>query len=182
MNAPASRRLTFRELAAADCTPRYLGWLNDPEVNRYLETRFTAQSLESIRAFVAGVNGRPDEHLLGMFLRADGVHIGNIKVGPVKPNHALADISLFIGERGCWGQGYATEAIVAASRHDFAALGVRKLSAGIYAPNIGSTRAFLKAGYREESRRPGHYLLDGQPCDILELGCTLRDLKDAPAP
>ncbi len=182
MSAPVdSHRLRLRRLAAADCNQRYLGWLQDPQVNRYLETRFTAQTLAGIVAYVERVNASADENLFGIFLKAGRRHIGNLKVGPLRAHHALADISLFIGERDCWGQGYATEAIVAASRHAFAALGVRKLNAGIYAPNAGSTRAFLKAGYCEESRRPGHYLLDGKPCDILELGCTVKDLRAAPA-
>ena len=173
-------RLYLRPLEAADCTPRYLGWLQDPQVNRFLETRFAEQSLARIREFVAGVNARADEHLYGIFLRAGDRHIGNLKVGPVNAHHALADISLFIGERDCWGLGYATEAITLASAHAFGALGVRKLAAGMYAPNVGSYRAFLKAGYREESRRPGHYLLEGRPCDILELGCTRADLRVPP--
>ena len=171
-----SGRIILRSLSAADCGARYLAWLLDPEVNRYLETRFAPQSIESIVAFVEGADAR-DECQLGIFLREGERHIGNIKVGPVNRHHRLADISLFIGERGCWGQGYAAEAIAAMSRHAFDALGVRKLCAGMYSPNVGSTRAFLKVGYREESRRPGHYLLDGKPCDILELGCLPGDLR-----
>jgi len=170
-------RLYFRSLTGADCSPQYLGWLTDPEVNRYLETRFTPQSIESIRAFVEGVNARDHQHLFGIFLRSGARHIGNIKIGPINRQHRLGDISLFIGERGCWGQGYATEAIGAASHYAFDVLQVRKLSAGMYAPNQASYRAFLKAGYREEARRPGHYLLDGKPCDILELGCRPEDLR-----
>ena len=182
MSAPLdAARLRLRRLGAADCNARYLGWLQDPQVNRYLETRFATQTLDGIVAYVQRVNARSDEHLFGIFLRTGERHIGNLKLGPVRAHHALADISLFIGERDCWGQGYATEAIVAASRHAFEALGVRKLNAGIYAPNAGSARAFLKAGYREEGRRPGHYLLEGKPCDILELGCTAKDLSTSPA-
>jgi RimJ/RimL family protein N-acetyltransferase len=170
-------RLYLRTLTRADCTPQYLGWLADPQVNRYLETRFAPQTIESILAFVEGVNARDNEYLFGIFLRSGSRHVGNIKIGPVSRPHRLGDISLFIGERACWGQGYATEAIGAASRHAFDALQVRKLSAGMYAPNRASYRAFLKAGYREEARRPGHYLLDGKPCDILELGCRHEDLR-----
>ena len=170
-------RLYLRPLTRGDCSERYLAWLNDPEVSRYLETRHSPQTRQTIAQFVERVNHRDDEHLFGIFLKSGDRHIGNIKVGPVNPHHRVADISLLIGERDCWGQGYAAEAMAAMSLHAFDALGVRKLSAGIYAPNVGSTRAFLKAGYREESRRPGHYLLDGKPCDILELGCISGELR-----
>jgi len=171
-----AERLYLRTLTRSDCSDRYVAWLNDPQVNRYLETRFAVQDLKAIAAFVDAANSRSNEYLFGIFLRAGDDHVGNLKIGPVNPHHRLGDISLFIGEPRCWGKGYATEAIIAASRYAFDSLAVRKLSAGIYAPNTASHRAFLKAGYREDARRPGHYLLDGKPCDILELGCRAEDL------
>ena len=35
-----SSRLLLRALDSADLNATYLGWLNDPSVNRYLGTRF----------------------------------------------------------------------------------------------------------------------------------------------
>ena len=90
-------RLYLRPLTDADCTPEYLSWLQDPEINQYLENRHTPQTLESIKEFVANVNARDDEHLFGMFLKNGDRHIGNIKVGPVGHAHPLADVSLLIG-------------------------------------------------------------------------------------
>lgn len=171
-----SERLLLRELEVGDVSDDYVAWLNDSEVARFLETRLSEQNTETVRAFVSAVRERANEFLFGIFLRADGRHIGNIKVGPVRAHHDLADLSLLIGARDCWGKGYACEAIVAASRHAFQALGVRKLQASMYAPNEGSRRAFLKAGYREEGRRRSHYVLDGAPCDLVELGLLPEDL------
>src|SRR3954468_24973407 len=103
-------RLQLRSLTAEDATQRYLGWLTDPEVNRYLEARFAEHSLESLRQFIEACNSGVAELLLGICL-ADGRHIGNIKLGPVNPHHKNAAIGLLIGERDCWGLGYASEAI-----------------------------------------------------------------------
>lgn len=147
-----------------------MGWLNDPEVNRFLETRHAPQTLESVAAFVAAVNAREDEHLFGVFLRADGRHVGNIKVGPIRPVHRVADVSLFLGDRSAWGQGVAAEAITVVSAHAFAALGVLKLSASMYAANVGSERAFLRAGWSREGLRRAHLDLDGGRSDLIELG------------
>lgn len=170
-----TRRLTLRPLTPDDCTSVYLGWLKDPVVNRYLETRHTAQSMAAIRSFVTKIADSPNEILFGIFRRSDAVHIGNIKVGPVKPIHLTADVSLFIGDRSAWGMGFATEAIVAVSRFAFDLMDVRKLSASMYAPNVGSTRAFLAAGYVEEGRRRAHYDLEGARCDLIELGLLPED-------
>ena len=40
----SSKRLDYRLLSEDDVTQNYVDWLNDPEVNRYLETRHTHQS------------------------------------------------------------------------------------------------------------------------------------------
>lgn len=166
-----AERLHLRPLTLADVGEIYVGWLNDPEVVRYLETRHAPQTLATVRAFVEAVNARADEHLFGIVLDEGGRHVGNIKVGPVHPIHRVADVSLLIGARDVWGRGYAAEAIAAISRHAFAALGVRKLSASLYAANVGSERAFLKAGFVREGLRQAHYDLDGERSDIVELGC-----------
>lgn len=169
-------RLYLRPLTEADCTEHYLAWLQDPEINQYLETRHVPQTLDSIKEFVAGVNARDNEYLFGIFLQDGDRHIGNIKVGPVHRYHLLADVSLWIGPRDCWGRGYATEAIAAVSRHAFVQLGVSKLSASMYAANQGSARAFEKVGYRREGLRRAHYMLRGRPCDLIEYGLIPSDL------
>lgn len=173
----STQRLRLRTLLPADCSERYVSWLNQPDINRYLETRFEPpQTLESVRNYVSAVAERSNEHLFGIFLDGGVRHVGNIKVGPISGPHRVGDVSLLIGERECWGQGIATEAIQAVCLYAFAQLRVRKLSAGMYAPNRGSTRAFEKAGWRHEGIRRAHYLLDDTPCDVVILGLMPSDL------
>ncbi|WP_160300155.1 GNAT family N-acetyltransferase [Devosia limi] len=167
--------MELRELQVADITPAYIGWMSDRETNRYLETRHSAQTPESVAAFVARVAAAPDEFLFGIFLPT-GRHIGNIKVGPIRPVHGVADVSLLIGDAACRGQGFGTEAIRAVSAFAFDNLGVSKLSASMYLPNEGSTRAFLRAGFVREGLRVKHYDLDGERCDLVELGATREDM------
>jgi ribosomal-protein-alanine N-acetyltransferase len=163
-------RLYLRPLTPDDVTPAYVGWLNDTAVTRYLETRHSPQTPATVAAFVEAVNARPDEHLFGIVLLQDERHIGNIKLGPVHPIHCLGDVSLLIGERDVWSQGYAAEAIARLAQHAFADLDLAKLSASLYAANTASERAFIKAGFEREGLRRGHYELDGARSDIIELG------------
>ena len=168
-------RLILRPLTVADVTPAYVGWLNDGEVTRFLETRHSPQTAVTIRAFVEATNANPTEHLFAMIVRGTGHHIGNIKLGGVHPIHALGEVSILIGERSVWGQGYAAEAIVRLADHAFADLGLEKLAAGLYAANTGSERAFLKAGFQREGLRRAHYRLDGVRSDVVQLGLTKGD-------
>jgi ribosomal-protein-alanine N-acetyltransferase len=162
----------LRTLTEADCTEWYVESLNDPNVNRFLETRHVRQTHETVLTFVSTVNSREDEFLFGIFLKPDDRHIGNIKVGPINRHHGVGDVSLWIGDKSCWGKGYATEAIVAISKYAFSTLGISKLSASMYEPNAASYRAFIKAGYQYEGSRKAHYSFEGGRVDLLLTGAT----------
>jgi ribosomal-protein-alanine N-acetyltransferase len=167
----------LRPLGGDDITANYLGWLNDPEVNRFLETRHRPQTMQTIREFVEHVNASEDQFLFGIFLKTDGRHIGNIKLGPVKAVHRLADVTLLIGARDCWGKGLATDAIRTITRFGFETLRLSKLTASMYVGNVGSTRAYLSAGFAQEGVRRKHYILAGEPTDVVELGLCADDWK-----
>ena len=164
-------RLLLRTLDAADATERYLAWMRDPETTRYLESRLVEHSHESLVQFIEACNRGDTDLLLGICL-PDGRHIGNIKLGPVNAFHRHAAVGLLIGERDQRGAGYATEAIAAVTAHAFRVVGLEKLFAGCYATNVGSARAFLKAGWSEEGRSKGHWSFEGRREDNIQLGIT----------
>lgn len=171
-----TERLVLRTLEEGDVTERYLGWLRDPAVSRYLELRFDVQTLEGCRTFVLAANQHADTLLLGIFLKREGLeeegrHIGNIKLAPINPHHRRAELGLLLGDRAEWGKGYASEAIAAVTRHAFARLGLRKVTAGCYGGNQASAGAFLKAGYHEIARRPQHWFCEGEWQDDIILEC-----------
>lgn len=157
----------LRALGPEDATQRYLDWMCDPQVNRYLESRFATHTQESLRSFVTAMNASPDNYLFGMFLESQGEHIGNIKIGSISEHHRHADVGLIIGAKTAWGKGYGTEAIRLVTRYAFDELGLNKLYAGMYVENVGSTRAFLKAGYREIGVLKRHVLCHGCFIDSL---------------
>lgn len=155
-------RLVLRTLESSDVGSRYLSWLSDPEIIRYLEIRFTpVRSTGELVSFVKSVGASADSLLLGIFLKEGRRHIGNIKLGPIQAAHRRAEIGFLIGEKDCWGQGYASEAIAALSRYGFDRFGLDKITAGCYASNAGSAKALLKAGFVQEATIPSHVLFEG---------------------
>lgn len=142
-------RLRLVELA--DCTDRYVAWLHDAEVNRYLETRWVEQTIDGVREFVGNLLNSPHSYLFAI-VNPDGQHIGNIKLGPIEPRHLYADLSYFLGDRSAWGKGYATIAVRMATRFGFERLGLHRVQAGFYETNLGSQRVLEKAGFSYEGR------------------------------
>ena len=170
----AGERISLRLVGLADCTERYVAWLADPEVNRFLETRWSEQTLESIRDFVGGMLASADSYLFAIVENASALHIGNIKIGPIHSRHSYADVSYFIGERNAWGKGYGTDAVRGVTKFGFERLGLNRCQAGVYASNVGSIRVLEKAGYALEGSLKRQLRSDSGFQDHLYFG-ALRD-------
>jgi len=137
-------QISLRLLTMDDVSERYVQWLNDPLINQYLESRFALQTLDTVKDFVAAMISSDRDVLYGIF--HDDEHVGNIKIGNIDKYHSHADIGLLIGSRR--SRGIGTASISLATTIAFDELGLRKLTAGIYQPNVASHKAFLKNGYR----------------------------------
>ncbi|MGC4079517.1 MAG: GNAT family protein [Rubrivivax sp.] len=145
-------RVELRLVTLDDVSERYVGWLRNPEVNKYLETRFSEQTLESVRSFVASMVDSTHSYLFAIVEKSTGAHVGNVKIGPVNPHHSFADVSYFLGERASWGKGLGTEAVRLVTAFGFERLGLHRCQAGLYASNVGSQRVLEKAGYTYEGK------------------------------
>jgi RimJ/RimL family protein N-acetyltransferase len=155
----------------------YLHWFDDPLVTQYLETT-GRQTPVTLAAFINRCNASETDLLLGLFLKENDRHIGNIKLGPIYWRHQRAGIGILIGARESWHQGFAREAIVTIASFAFKDLKLRKLVAGCYAPNSGSRRAFAAAGFHEEAARKSHACLqNGSWVDVVEMARFRSDIE-----
>ena len=170
-----SKRLFLRGLEITDLNEKYLRWLNSKNINKYLETRFKPQTMSSIKKYWELHEADQNSPWFAICLKTEERHIGNIKVGPINWIHRKAEISLFIGEQDCWGKGYASEAIETVKEWAFSQLQLKKLSAGIYASNIGSIKAFQKCGFIIEGKLREEVISDGIREDILKMGIINPD-------
>lgn len=164
------KRIYLREIKVEDVNQNYCGWMNDPDVNKYLESRFAAHSIVSLKKYVKNIISDRLNVFFAIILKTENKHIGNIKLGPINNVHNVADIGIIIGEKDCWGKGYATEAINLVVNYAFTRLNLHKITAGCYATNKGSLNAFLKAGFSQEGVRKQHCFSDGKYVDDIVLG------------
>jgi ribosomal-protein-alanine N-acetyltransferase len=169
------RSIRCRPLTLDDVSERYVGWLNDPEVNRYSRRRLFTSSAGDIRAFIAGIG--PDEHVLAIEA-GEGVHIGNIQFGPIDRAARCAEIRILIGDRSVWGRGYGTEAIYLVTRHMFLDESLHRVEANSCNPAF--IRAVQKLGWREEGKLRERFPVDGGFLDYLWFGQLQREFVRRP--
>ena len=125
----AGSRVLLRPLQDSDVGPRYLAWLSDPQVNRFLESRLRPWTIDELRRHVRADAGNPAACSLAICLLDSGQHVGNVRLSAIDRFHGNASLGILIGERHCHGRGCGTEAIVLACRHAFASFGLRRVRA-----------------------------------------------------
>ena len=158
------QRIILRQIKIA--TRQYVDWLNDIEVNRYLESRFTKQTMETCQDFINNANGDINTYFYGIYVK--GVHVGNIKLH-INPRHNYGNIGFLIGDKSNWGKGNTTEAIKTVVKFAFETLELKKVWAGVYEQNKGSIKALKKVGFTEEGRQKRHYLSEGKYIDGISM-------------
>ena len=148
--------------------------MNDPEVTKFLESRFLPATRECLRSFVEKLQNDRNNVFLAIVAKESCEHIGNIKLGPINWIHRTADIGLLIGEKRYWGKGIATEAIKLIVDYGFNTLNLHKITASCYSTNVGSVKAFENVGFVREGQRQGQFHSDGQYVDQIMLGLVRR--------
>ncbi|WP_323015436.1 GNAT family protein [Devosia sp.] len=158
-------KVRLQPFRAADITPAYLSWLNDPEVVRYSNQRFRQHDESSCRAYLASFAG--SANLFLSIQRLDDKRpVGTMTCYRSMP-HGTADIGIMLGERQCWGQGLGLDAWTTLMGWLALQPGMRKITGGTLDANIGMRKIMERAGMQLEAVRRAQEILDGEPRDIV---------------
>lgn len=142
-------RLYLRVLTEGDASREYCGWLNDPEVNKYLETK--EATVEDLKQYIREKSQNPASLLLGIFLLDDDRHIGNIKLEPIDFRGGKATLGLMVGDKGSWGKGYGSEAVRLLADYAQKSLGIKEIDLCVKTGNKAAIKVYKKAGFFADS-------------------------------
>lgn len=159
------RLVELRPFGATDITPAYVGWLNDPEVVRFSNQRFTVHTARSCGNYLAGFAGSPN-HFLAIVRRDSGETIGTM-TAYISPPHGTADMGILVGDKLVWGGGFGLDAWCTLLGWLLAEAGLRKVTAGTLACNEPMLRLVRKSGMYQEATRAAQEIVGGAEQDIL---------------
>jgi ribosomal-protein-alanine N-acetyltransferase len=170
-------KVYLRPLERADLNEQYLGWVNDAEIARYLDTRTFPTSMPDLVAFYEEVTRTRDNVILAIVDKKSDQHIGNVKLGPIRWVHRRATLGLLIGEKKFWGQGIGTEVTRLAVEYGFNRLNLRRIDLGLYGDHQSAVRCYEKVGFKVEGRLREHLFHEGEYKDSLLMGLLKSDYK-----
>jgi len=139
-----AQKIYLRTLTEEDVSKKYCSWINDPEVNKYLDTK--QATIEDLKSFVRERYNDSNCVFLGIFLKNSDIHIGNIKLDQIDFKDKVANIGILIGEKDYWSKGFATEALKTLINYAFNNLNLHEIRLNIYEQNFSARRAYEKSG------------------------------------
>ena len=153
-------------------TSAYYDWLHNPLINRYLDLD-PPPDISSLRRTCSAIINNPFSLFFAIYDLPSSTHIGNIKLDNICPKHNTADVGLLVGSESHQKLGHAHRAIdlVMSYAHHHSSL--RKITAGVLAPNIPSRKLFLRSGFRHEGLLINHAVFQSQRTDVFLFGYDL---------
>lgn len=160
-------RIRLRKVEKNDL-PRFVAWLNDPEVREGLGVYLPLSQEEEDRWYEKMLDRPPEEHVLVVEVRAgDGWQmIGSTRLFNFDWRIRKAEFGILIGDKNYWNRGYGTEITRLMLQHGFETLNLNRIYLKVFSSNPRARRAYEKAGYilegtlRQANFRDGKYVDD----------------------
>ena len=170
---PNFRLTSFREEHVSDV---YVSWLNDPEVNQFLEARFTENTTESVSAYIRTYYGNIEAYMWGIYPNGSDQLIGTATLRSINRNHGSAGIGLMIGKKEYWGSGCATEALGLVAEYAFDVLGLHRLAEESCGPNHSINFTLRRFGFTLEGKmRQANVMGSGEYADGYRWGLLVDE-------
>lgn len=167
-------RIRLRRDERADIS-KFVGWLNDPEVRRYLSLNMPISMASEEQWFENMLKLPAPEQPFAIEIRKTSTEnetdtwemIGNCGFMDIDHTARSAEVGLFIGDKSCWNKGYGTEVMRLLLHFGFETLNLNRIFLHVDEDNKGGIRAYEKAGFVDEGRLRQAVYRDGQYLDLL---------------
>lgn len=163
--------LYLRKLNVSDIDDNFMSWFADDTLMKYYTNSKKIITKESLIESLNEGERQNNSFTYGVFFSENNHCIGTIKLGPINHAHKISDLVVLIGDKNYHGRGLAIEAINLGNKLAFEVFDLRKLFGGMYASNLSSVKAYLKAGWVAEGILKGHYWNNSKQEDRIEVGC-----------
>ena len=163
-----TERFYLERLTLEHHSQEYVDWLNDNQVNQFLETGGNYTS-EMLRDFLINVSNQ-DIYFWAIKDKLDDQHIGNIKIDPINTKHGWGEYGILIGDQSYWGKGVGFEISSAVINFCFEGnLKLRKINLGVRAENISAIALYKKLGFEVEGIYKKHVVTSLGYGDVLRM-------------
>ena len=128
----------------------YLSWMRNKNANPFIHGINENFSSQELVDYVSEKNFSSTALLLGIFVKPDDTHIGNVKLEPIIPRKS-AVIGILVGEEDWRGKGVGFEVMTRVLEYCFKDLKLEKVELGVNKKNIAAINLYSRIGFVENA-------------------------------
>ncbi|AXB55389.1 GNAT family N-acetyltransferase [Flavobacterium fluviale] len=162
-----SDRLLLKRLSINHLSHQYVSWLNDHDVNKYLETKGN-YTLEKLESFLIDQEEK-DIYFWAIHLKENYEHIGNIKIDPINIENNSGEYGILMGNKKYWGKGYAKEASEIVINYCFEILGLKQITLGVIENNLSAVSLYKRLGFNISESFSNYGIYDNKESNLLRM-------------
>jgi RimJ/RimL family protein N-acetyltransferase len=149
----SSERFVIRSLSPEiDELQSYLSWMRNKKANPFIQGVTESFSSEDLVAYINQKNVSETALLLGIFVKPENTHIGNVKLEPIIPRTS-AVIGILIGEETFRGKGVGFEVISRVLEFCFKDLELELVELGVDKKNLRAIALYTRLGFKVETQK-----------------------------
>jgi RimJ/RimL family protein N-acetyltransferase len=162
-----TRSTIIKPITKNEISENYISWLNDPEINKYLEVRHTKQTKTGAIDYINSLRKQHNCDMFAIFDNENNTHIGNLTITSFNNNNnGSIDFGVMIGDKDSRSTGIGAEVLLSFIDFIFSYEMIERISAGAASDNIKSCKTLESIGFLKEGVRRKIFLLNnGNKCD-----------------
>ena len=166
----------LRFLERDDINERYLSWMNDKEVTKYLHLP-SEEGPYTIEGLVDFLEKHQNEnsYFFAIIDKNNDKHIGNVKLAVTDKTIGTAELGMLVGEKDYWGKSCMYDVYSILIDYAFNKLHIKIISLGADINNVAAIITFKKLGFSLKKITKKHYIRNGQYIDSVRFGLSFKD-------
>ena len=151
-----SKHLFFKSLDhQVDDLSNYLAWMQNKSSNPFISGVNPLMNEKTLQEFIVGKNASSEALLLGIFLKENMSHIGNIKLEPIViGDHAW--LGILIGEVSARGKSLGFETMSTVCRFAFKQYFLKEILLATHPNNLKAISLYHRVGFAEITTLPSN--------------------------
>ena len=175
-----TRSTIIKPITQNEITQNYISWLNDKEINKFLETRHLEQTKTKAIDYINSLRNINNCDMFAIFSKETNNHIGNLTISDFNTNNnGSMSLGVMIGDKISRSVGIGAEVMISFIDFMFSFDTIERISAGAASENFKSCKTLESIGFKREGViRKVFPLNNGEKCDLIKFGLLKEEWND----
>jgi len=126
---------------------KYLDWLNDKDINKFIDKANDNTSLDELNFFVESMIESDFDYFFAIIHKKKKCHIGNVRLGAIDTHFKKSNFGILIGDKRFHGYGVATEVLELIKHFSFNYLKLDKIHFPVVKEHTAAMKLYAKTKF-----------------------------------